>query len=331
MAFDIIESGKRRRELYPHNTALPQQTLDEGLLQKILADPAGKAAFTAGGDQEYAYKAKNNIITPGNTYTRNVGGTPTMQKDENIFLTRFLPAAAGLASFGLAAPAIFGGAGAAAAGAGGGAAAALPSTALPMAVTGAPSTGGILGGIFGAGTTGGKILDTIGKVGPIAGAVAKGRADGRLDEADYGLRRDIVDQNRAKGNADIDTVRLRQMILLSLLGGEDAKITPPAHIAERMPQMSGGLRPSNIAGREEIIAALRPRLLAALLSGEHLPELSDAPEANILDNLLSGLGTVGGFAGALQTPKTGTPAPTTQTAPAPGLGKQDLMRGMRIG
>jgi hypothetical protein len=180
-----------------------------------------------------------------------------------------------------------------------------------------------LGSILGALGGGGKLGAALGAVGNIAGSVAKGRADGRAQEADYGLRRDQVAGQNAAANVNADSTRLRQAMLLSLLGGvQDVNITPPAHIADRMASVTGGMRPSAIQGKQEIVDTMRPRIMQALLSGQHMPGLTPTPQAGFLDKLLGGIGTAGAFAGALSMPGAGgMKAPTQPQAPvaSPGL------------
>jgi hypothetical protein len=214
--------------------------------------------------------------------------------------------------------------------AGAGAAFALPALAglggaaggasAAAAGGGAASGGGMgLGSILGAIGGGGKIGAALGAVGNIAGALGKGRADGRAAEADYGLRRDQVAGQNAAANVNADSTRLRQAMLLSLLGGvQDAQITPPAHIADRMATVTGGMRPSAIQGKQEIVDTMRPRIMQALLSGQHMPGLTEAPQAGMFDKILSGLGTAGAFAGALRG-ANGIQAPAGQPqAPVAG-------------
>lgn len=254
------------------------------------------------------------VVQPGYSVTTGDGDSPTVQKNPSHWIDKIGQAIGfaglgGAAAFGLPAigGALGGGGGAAGSAAGSGAAATGAGTAA--------TTGGILSKLGGIG-------GILGKVGPIAAQTAFSRGQGRLAENDALMQRDQLAQNQAAGNAQLDSTRLRQAILLKLLGGvQDAQVTPPAHIASRMPQLSGGLRPSAIQGREEILAAMLPRIMESLFSGQHLPELSDMPESNWFDTLLSGLGTAGGFAGALGLGQPKAPAPS------PGVPSAQLTRG----
>jgi hypothetical protein len=69
---------------------------------------------------------------------------------------------------------------------------------------------------------------------------------------------------------------------------------------------------------------MRPRIMQALLSGQHMPGLTEAPQAGMFDKILSGLGTAGAFAGALSG-ANGIKAPAgPPQAPVAGGG---FMRG----
>jgi hypothetical protein len=139
------------------------------------------------------------------------------------------------------------------------------------------------------------------KLGSVAAAAAKSRAEGRLAEANYGLDRDTVGARTAATNTELDSTRMKQATLLSLLGGaQDAKVTPPAHIASRMPTMTGGFRPSAIQGREEIVASMRKRILESLLTGQHTPPTTPEPQSGRGDKVLSGIGTGSGILGGVK-------------------------------
>lgn len=173
--------------------------------------------------------------------------------------------------------ALSGGGGAAGAGAAGAA-----GSAATTGATAAGTSAGLLGKL-------GGVKGLLSAVGPIAAQAAAGRGEGRQAEA-------LINNQVAQTNTGIDSQRLSQALRLALLGGaQDATVTPPAHIAARMPQLSGGLKPSSIANREAIIQAMLPRILEALMSGDHV----NVPDANFLDHLLSGVGMAGSFMGAL--------------------------------
>jgi hypothetical protein len=294
----------------PFNAAQPQTTVGgqddvDALLQR---DP--NALAQSSGADWIRYARENNIRTNGGS----IGPDGSWRAESSApLLKQFALGAGALATGGLLGPALLGGgaaSGAASAAAGGGAA--------------ASGGGGMgIGSILGALGGGGKLGTALGAIGNIAGSVAKGRADGRAAEADYGLRRDQVAGQNAAANVNADSTRLRQAMLLSLLGGvQDVNITPPAHIADRMASVTGGMRPSAIQGKQEIVDTMRPRIMQALLSGQHLPGLTPTPQAGFLDKLLGGIGTAGAFAGALSLPGAGgMKAPVQPQAPvaSPGL------------
>lgn len=142
----------------------------------------------------------------------------------------------------------------------------------------------------------GRNAKTLGDIGTVAAGTVAGRAGGRADEADTLAAQDRLNQTRAISNVNLDSTRLSQALRLALLGGvQDATITPPAHIAARMPTLTGGLKPSALAGRADIVAAMQPRLLQSLMSGDHLPPVSAIPEAGALDKTLSGVGQATAF------------------------------------
>lgn len=182
-------------------------------------------------------------------------------------------------------------------------------------------------GFIPGGSIAAKALDAAGKIGEVAGSKAKGSAEGRLAEAEFGLKRDALGMQHANANIAADSTRARQAMLLSLLGGmQDAQITPPAHIAERMPQITGGFKPSAIQGREEIVAAMRPRIMEALLSGQHMPGLTPVPKASGLDKALSGIGTIGAFAGALGQNGIQPPAQPQGVVSSPDVDRKSGIR-----
>jgi hypothetical protein len=207
-----------------------------------------------------------------------------------------------------AAPAIAGALG------GGGAAGAGGATAANFGAGGiAGATGAAGAGAGGAGFLGslGGVKGILGSVGPIAGAISGARGEGRLAEGMYDLQRGRAETERAVANTSIDDRRMQQALRLALLGGAaDAPNQAPAHIAARMPTSGGGLRPSALAGsRDDIIKAMQPRILESLMSGDHVPELPDAPDSNWLDKILEGTSYAGAIMGALPKRQPTIPAP----------------------
>ncbi len=295
----------------PLNTTLPQTVVhDQDSLDAVLNDPRFAGAFGTGGSysggaEGYKTRRANNISIQGSGHVQDgkwVGHDPYLLK-------KGLPILGGIVTAGLAGPAIYGALQGGSAAAGAGAAA----TAAPATAGAATAGGGFLGSV-------GGIKGILSGVGPIAGAMAGARGAGRLAEGEYDLQRGRAESERSLANAALDDRRFQQALRLALLGGiEDTQITPPAHIAARMPQMTGGLKPSALKGREDIIAAMQPRILELLMSGNHVPELPDAPDSNFLDKLLEGTSYGSALLGSL--PKR-TPAPTSGVnigAKAPNL------------
>lgn len=296
---------------------MPNLTMQDPRVQGVLADPQFKQLWT-----DYSAKHKggttplNALIGAGglNKYMDSKGlkdysfhadasGQPVLHQQQSLGSAL----GSSLLKTALVGGALYGGMSLLpAGGAGGGANAAVQAGGRVAGASGFPvaSTGGSflskLGGIKG-------ILGTAQNIGSVASGAAQGRAQGRLAENQYNLMRDQVAGQNASRNVDLDSQRIRQAILLSLLSGaQDAQITPPDYIASRMPKMTGGLRPSAIAGKEDIVNAARQRIIEALLSGQHIPGLSDAVQANGLDKVLSVLGLGSAFAGASQLPKPAT-------------------------
>ena len=182
---------------------------------------------------------------------------------------------------------------------------------------------GKIGGAIAAPFTGGaSLIPTIlGGVGDVAGKMSSGRAQGRQQEANYGLQRDALGMQAQQQGIQNDTTRYQQALRLAMLGGaQDANIQLPDHLAGHMPTMSGGLRPSMLdrtpvmgpdgqptgqmtghgaLSREDIIQSMQPRILQALMNGETY-KLAAAPQAGGFDKFLNLLGGTGAFAGAVQ-------------------------------
>jgi hypothetical protein len=214
----------------------------------------------------------------------------------------------------------FGGGGTAASGSGG---AAVASNAAKAG--GSMSTGSsilkALGGWGGAINTG---LDIFDRLGPVATGASAGAAQGRMAESTDNRLRDLLEQNAAEGNVKADSLRMRQAILASLLGGaEDAKIEAPAHIASRVGKVSGGLRPSALPDRQAISQSIMPRLLASLRTGNHIPRPTPAPGESGFDKAMGYIGTGSALAGSilpalLRRPQPAAPPVATGTMP-PGV------------
>lgn len=182
-----------------------------------------------------------------------------------------------------------------------------------------------IGGIAAAPFTGGAslALSALGDIGNVASSASKGRAEGRADEAAYLLDRDRLALQRASQGRDdafrgadldlarraqgsqLDDANLTRAVRLGLLGSNPT-VTAPAHIASRMATFSD-VGPQGVQGRDEIIAALRPRVIDSLAKGqsyqpltlEDLPQLSTPSQPGKMDSLLNILGTVGAGAGLI--------------------------------
>lgn len=164
--------------------------------------------------------------------------------------------------------------------------------------TGAAAGGGGIASIGGTGAIIGKGADIVSKLGRPAAAGAASAADARLLEGRFNQGQDALSQSAARGNIDADSARMRQAMLMSLLSGaEDSNVTAPSHIASRVGNVSGGLRPSALAGRQDIASAIRPRLMQNLMTGNEIPGPTAAPSPGFMDKLNSGLGTAGGYLG----------------------------------
>lgn len=205
-------------------------------------------------------------------------------------------------------PALLGGGGAAGAGGGGAATGGGGGAAAATAATGAGGGGWNIA------------KRALGIGGDIAANALAGRTAGRQAEADYNMDRDRLALDRAaierRGQLDaanldldqrqvgskLDDSRLAQVIKLGLLGGlEDINIETPQELQGFVGKVAGGARPSAIAGRADVVAAMRPRIMEKILSGEKfdpinlakLPELSETPRPGGVDKALE----IGGWAG----------------------------------
>ncbi len=286
-------------------------------------------------------------------YLFNTGGDDQNQVfDKQSFLNRneWLPKAAAIGTMGLvgglaAAPLLAGGGGAAA---GGGA------TAAGGGGTAAATTAA--GGGMGGWNIAKKAL---GIGGDIASNALSGRAEGRAAEADYGLDRDRIaldraslenrdklaagqlDMNQRTTGSNLDDSRLAQAIKLGLLGGMgDVEMEFSDELKPYIPKITGGARPSAIQGREEIVSAMRPRIMEKLMTGEQfkpldltkMPELTEAPRPNGVDKALE-IGGWAGLAGDLWNefrPSSGAskPNPTYSNVVPPGVVRNS---GVRFG
>ena len=78
-----------------------------------------------------------------------------------------------------------------------------------------------------------------------------------------------MDIDQRLTGSKLDDSRLAQAIKLGLLSGTgDVEIDLPDELKGFSGQIKGGARPSPIGGREEIVAAMRPRIMEKLITGE---------------------------------------------------------------
>lgn len=155
-------------------------------------------------------------------------------------------------------------------------------------------------------------LGTLGDLGGIMGHAAQGSANQRTAEnrsaLDYGLlqQRGANDQfgNDLK-SADYaregqDRAR-RSAILSALLSGvTDASIVPGnPRIAAKMPTMTGGLRPSALAGSKDSLLALIGGQTDPMAPKYQAPALPQLQQAGGFEKTLGGLGLGSSILGAL--------------------------------
>lgn len=156
--------------------------------------------------------------------------------------------------------------------------------------------------------------------GDLASAAAAGRAEGRGAEYDAALERDKLGLTRAQlanqaalqgAGIDLDRRQLAEALDRSRLGTatklgaleglQDIDIETPQELQGFVGKVAGGARPSAIAGRGEIVAAMRPRIMQQLLTGEKfdpiglekMPQISEAPRPGAFDKVLQGAGWAG--------------------------------------
>lgn len=191
-------------------------------------------------------------------------------------------------------------------------------------------------GLGGGGNTN-KIVDGVlsglGAVGPVLSGAAKGASGERLAENQQGMSlaqlgmqgaRDQFSSDLALSNAQFgsglqgaqfdregQSRAQKQALLSALIGGlQDASITPgnPA-IAARMPTMTGGLRPSAIAGQKDALMALLGQAQTAAPTYAapkpyQAPGLPELDEGGAFENILGGAGLATSVLGALGNRKS---------------------------
>lgn len=172
--------------------------------------------------------------------------------------------------------------------------------------------------------TGGASLALAPATASIAGAAAKGRAQGRQAEAGVNQSQDQLALERARlEQSGLDTSIMQDLAQRKyqqetrslnqnrairgglLQGAKDVSITglPPG---VTMGQISGGLRPSAITGKEQIGADMQREAMLALLNGETLPQIKQAPipqltplpQSNGVDDVLDWTALIGSILGS---------------------------------
>lgn len=195
--------------------------------------------------------------------------------------------------------------------------------------------GSILGGIgsivaapFTGGTSLAWLPAALGAGGAVADAIGSGRAQGRVAETNANSN---YDQNRLRaaqlmeqalqGRAGID-LQQRQFALQApqqrasnsvrgdtLANLQDAQINGPiVGTGGRVPQITGGLRPSLLSGNSRQLGQQMSRdALLQQMQGDkfdplpaiNVPQITPPQQAGTFDKILGGVGLAGGIAGAL--------------------------------
>jgi hypothetical protein len=158
---------------------------------------------------------------------------------------------------------------------------------------------GLAGGL-GAGL--GAASKVAGSLGSVASGAAKGSADQRLREADPLLRQQQLLQQQSRDtftaglqgaqfNREGQDRQRKAAILAQLLNNtQDSNITPGnPNIASRMPQVSGGARPSNLTNNREALMALLMQPEAQAPTYQAPPNFA-LPQAGKGEQILGGVG-----------------------------------------
>jgi hypothetical protein len=158
---------------------------------------------------------------------------------------------------------------------------------------------------------GSDALDAAGRVGDRLTGAAQGSADQRMSESDMLLRLGLLRQqqsndqfsNQLRGaefNRGEQDRQRKSAILQSLLNNtQDQSITPGNPlIAQRMPQVSGGARPSNVTSNRDALMALlgQPGPEAPTYTP---PPSMELPEGGWVEDTLGGAGLTLNILGAL--------------------------------
>jgi hypothetical protein len=183
-------------------------------------------------------------------------------------------------------------------------------------VLAAPATGGVsLGAIPGILKTVGNVAGKLGPLGQDASAIAGGRAAGRMTDAELGQRQDQIGlqrYNAGLGAADVDLARRkyalsapaargRQSVQGDILANaQDVNISAPGI---RIPQISGGLRPSMFSANTRALGGeLSKDALADQMKGDAFdplgapPTQTPLPQPGATDKILQTAGYIGALA-----------------------------------
>jgi hypothetical protein len=182
---------------------------------------------------------------------------------------------------------------------------------LGMAGLGA-KTAATVGGILGAA---GKVAGSLGNVGQDASAIAAGRAAGRVDDATLQQRQDQLSLSRYNAGlnaADVDLARRKYALGAPsarasqsvrgdiLANAQDVSINAPGI---RIPQISGGLRPSMFSANTRALGGeLSKSALADQQKGDTFdplgapPPITGLPQPGVTDKILTTAGYVGALA-----------------------------------
>lgn len=178
------------------------------------------------------------------------------------------------------------------------------------------------------GKIGKGLLNAIPVVGPVLSGIAGGRAEGRVQEAQTNSNQDLLRQRAAQmledalqGRRQLDINQRDYQVRApgmrgsnavkgdAMAGLQDAGVSGPITGTKgRVPQITGGMRPSLLSGNTRQLGANMSRdALLQNMSGAdtfeplpamQTPSITPTPQAGKLDKFLSVLGGIGSVAGA---------------------------------
>ena len=188
------------------------------------------------------------------------------------------------------------------------------------------STLGKIGSVAAAPFTGGaslSALPVIDALGNVLGGAAKGSADQRMAEVPGMVNTYNANLNGQQFNANEQDRGFKRQMLASLLGGvQDASISRPEGSTIPNFQVSGGLRPSAISGKDSLIASLGAPTMSA-------PSPLEMPKAGLGEKIMGGIGLGANILGAIgkSWPKQ---SPATPPFVPQGSVNPDLMKNVRF-